>query len=360
MEKLVIDPSFWKGRNIFLTGHTGFKGSWLSLCLKRLGANVTGYALEAPTDPSIFEIARVEETMRLSVHGDVRDAAALNQAMRESKPEIVIHMAAQSLVRDSYSDPVATYSTNVMGTVNVLEAARSTSSVKAILNITTDKCYENNEWVWGYRENDPMGGHDPYSNSKACAELISASYRKSFLQASGLALATARAGNVIGGGDWAKDRIVPDAIRAFTQNKPLVIRNPLSTRPWQHVLEPLSGYLILCQQLIEKPLEFDQGWNFGPNDDDVQPVSSVANIMTRAWGEESEWTLDTGVHQHEARSLKLDCSKAKALLKWSPIWDLEKALTETVQWYKAWDNKQNMNEFTLKQIDGYLQYKQLQ
>lgn len=354
MEKLVIDPSFWAGRNVFLTGHTGFKGSWLSLCLKRLGANVTGYALEAPTDASIYEIARVEEVMRLSVYGDVRDAVSINQAMQESKPEIVIHMAAQSLVRDSYSDPVETYSTNVMGTVNVLEAARSTSSVKAILNITTDKCYENKEWIWGYRENDPLGGHDPYSNSKACAELISSSYRKSFLREVGIGLATARAGNVIGGGDWAKDRIVPDAMRAFTQNQPLVIRNPLSTRPWQHVLEPLSGYLLLCQQLIEKPKEFDQGWNFGPNDDDVQTVSSLANIMVRVWAEESQWVLDNGAYQHEARDLKLDCSKAKTLLKWSPIWDLEKALTETIQWYKAWHNKNNMHEFTLNQIDGYL------
>ena len=351
----MIDPSFWKDRKVFLTGHTGFKGSWLSLWLKQLGANVSGYALEAPTDPAIFEIARVQQALQQSVHADIRDAAAFTQAMQDASPEIVIHMAAQSLVRDSYSDPVGTYSTNVMGTVNMLEAARKTTSVKAILNVTTDKCYENNERTWGYNETEPMGGHDPYSNSKGCAELVSAAYRKSFLRDAGIDLATARAGNVIGGGDWAKDRIIPDAVRAFTNNKPLMIRNPLATRPWQHVLEPLSAYLLLCQQLIEKPKEFDQGWNFGPNDEDAQPVSALANIMTKAWGEKSQWQPDEGAHQHEARDLKLDCSKAKTLLKWNPIWDLEQAVTETVQWYKAWHSKKDMHEFTLQQITNYQQ-----
>lgn len=351
----MIDPSFWKGRSVFVTGHTGFKGSWLSLWLQQLGANVTGYALEAPTNPAIFEIARAHESLKLSVQGDIRDADAFTTAMQNAKPEIVIHMAAQSLVRDSYTDPVGTYSTNVMGTVNMLEAARNTASVKAILNVTTDKCYENSEWAKGYRESDPMGGHDPYSNSKGCAELISAAYRRSFLQDAGIDLATARAGNVIGGGDWAKDRIVPDAVRAFSKNQPLMIRNPLATRPWQYVLEPLSAYLVLCQKLIRHPKEFDQGWNFGPNDEDVQPVSEIANIMANTWGEKSEWKLDEGAHQHEAQYLKLDCSKAKTLLKWNPIWSLEHALSETVQWYKAWHNKIDMHEFTLQQIKNYQQ-----
>ena len=351
----MIDPFFWKGRKVFLTGHTGFKGSWLSLWLKQLGAHVTGYALEAPTVPAIFEVAKARETLQKSIHGDICDIDTFKKSMQEASPEIVIHMAAQSLVRDSYTDPVRTYNTNVMGTVHMLEAARSTSSVKAILNITTDKCYENNEWVWGYRENEPMGGHDPYSNSKGCAELVSSSYRRSFLQDSKIALATARAGNVIGGGDWAKDRIVPDAMHAFINNKPLLVRNPLATRPWQHVLEPLSGYLLLCQQLIEQPKEFDQGWNFGPNDEDAQPVATLADIMVKSWGENAQWQLDEGAHPHEARDLKLDCSKAKTLLKWNPIWNLDRALSETVQWYKAWHNNEDMHKFTLRQIENYQQ-----
>lgn len=351
----MIDPIFWKGRKVFLTGHTGFKGSWLSLWLKQLGANVTGYALEAPTDLAIFEIARVQDALQLSIHGDICNTDSFTKAIQDAKPEIVIHMAAQSLVHDSYTDPVGTYNTNVMGTVNMLEAARNTVSVKAILNITTDKCYENNEWIWGYRENEPMGGYDPYSNSKGCAELVSAAYRRSFLQDAEIALATARAGNVIGGGDWAKDRIVPDAMRAFITNKPLLVRNPLATRPWQHVLEPLSGYLLLCQQLIEKPKEFDQGWNFGPNDEDAKPVSILADIMVRSWGENTRWQLDEGAHPHEARDLKLDCSKAKTLLKWNSIWGLDRALNETVQWYKAWHNNEDMHDFTLQQIENYQQ-----
>ena len=264
MESLVIDPIFWKGRKVFITGHTGFKGSWISLWLEQLGAKVTGYALEAPTNPSMFHIVKVEKTLVDSMHGDIRDTATLTIAMLEAEPEIVIHMAAQSLVRDSYSDPVGTYSTNVMGTVNLLEAVRKTPSVKAVLNITSDKCYENKEWIWGYRENEAMGGHDPYSNSKGCAELVSSAYRRSFLQDAGIALATARAGNVIGGGDWAKDRIVPDAISAFIENKPLIVRNPMAIRPWQHVLEPLSGYLMLCQQLINQPEDYAEGLEFWP------------------------------------------------------------------------------------------------
>lgn len=349
----MIDPTFWKNRKVLLTGHTGFKGSWLSLWLNQLGAIVTGYALEPPTDPAIFEIVNAEEALRLSVIGDIRDASAFTNAMQEAEPDVVIHLAAQSLVRNSYKDPVETYSTNVMGTVNMLEAVRNTPSVKAVLNVTTDKCYENNEWVWGYRENDPMGGHDPYSNSKGCAELVSASYRNSFLMDSGIGLATARAGNVIGGGDWAQDRIIPDAVRAFINNEPLMIRSPLATRPWQHVMEPLSGYLLICQKLFENPSQFAESWNLGPNDKDVQPVSVLADYLVNAWEQGARWQLDKQVQYHEAHDLKLDCSKAKILLNWQPIWGLEQTLSETVKWYKSWHEKADMNYVTLQQIDSF-------
>lgn len=349
----MIDISFWQGRKVFITGHTGFKGSWLSLWLHQLGAKVTGFSLEPPTSPSIFESAKVATAIETSISGDICDGKLFTNTMQQAKPEIIIHMAAQSLVRDSYNDPAGTYATNVMGTVNMLEAVRNTSSVKAVLNITTDKCYENKEWLWGYRENEPMGGHDPYSSSKGCAELVSSAYRSSFLQNEGIALATARAGNVIGGGDWAKDRIVPDAMRAFMENESLLVRNPIATRPWQHVLEPLSGYLMLCQQLIEQPKSFAEAWNFGPNDEDAQPVSKLIDIMVDSWGESAKWKTDESEHPHEARYLKLDCSKAKNLLKWKPIWGLEQALDETVQWYKAWHQNKDMYDFTLNQIKFY-------
>lgn len=355
MEGLVIDPAFWNGRKVFLTGHTGFKGSWVSLWLGQLGARVTGYSLDAPTLPSMFHVSKVDGVLEKSIHGDIRDAETLTNAMLEAEPEIVIHMAAQSLVRESYADPAGTYSTNVMGTVNLLEAVRKTPSVKAVLNITSDKCYENKEWIWGYRENESMGGHDPYSSSKGCAELVSSAYRKSFLRDAGIALATARAGNVIGGGDWAKDRIVPDAISAFIENRPLIIRNPMAVRPWQHVLEPLSGYLMLCQQLINHPEGYAEGWNFGPNDEDAQPVSSLADAMVKFWDDNAQWQLDNAANPHEARYLKLDCSRANALLKWVPVWGLDRALNETVQWYKAWHNQGDMYKFTLRQIEAYQQ-----
>ena len=349
----MIDISFWQGRKVFITGHTGFKGSWLSLWLQQLGAKVTGYSLEPPTTPSIFESAKVSAVIENSINGNICDAKLFTSSMQQAKPEIIIHMAAQSLVRDSYTDPVGTYATNVMGTVNMLEAVRNTPSVRAVLNITTDKCYENKEWVWGYRENEPMGGHDPYSSSKACAELISSAYRNSFLVNEGIALATARAGNVIGGGDWAKDRIVPDAMRAFMDNESLLIRNPIATRPWQHVLEPLSGYIMLCQKLFEQPENFAEGWNFGPDDEGAQPVSILADTMVRYWGDDAQWKVDNNEHPHEARYLKLDCSKAKNLLKWKPIWCLERALDETVQWYKAWHQNNEIQEITINQIKLY-------
>jgi CDP-glucose 4,6-dehydratase len=353
---MMIEKTFWKGRKVFITGHTGFKGSWLSLWLNQLGATVTGYALESPTVPALFDDAGVDAVLQNSVYGDIRDAGKFTKAMQDARPEIIIHMAAQPLVRDSYIDPVATYSTNVMGTVNMFEAVRQISTAKAVLNITTDKCYENDDRVVGYCEHDSIGGYDPYSSSKGCSELVSSAYRRSFLQEAGVAVATARAGNVIGGGDWAKDRIVPDAMRAFINNDKLIVRNPFSTRPWQHVLEPLSGYLMLCQQLIEQPHNFSQSWNFGPNDEDAQPVSMLADIMVKSWGNEASWELDDGNnHLHEANYLKLNCANARKRLKWHPIWNLKQALEETVKWYKARHNKLDMYEFTLKQIESYQQ-----
>ena len=350
---MVINSSFWKGRRVFVTGHTGFKGGWLAMWLKEMEAEVFGYALQPPISHSLFHEAKVSETLSENVFADICDGDTFKYAMQSAKPEIVIHMAAQALVRDSYADPVGTYATNVMGTVNLLEAVRHTPSVKAVLNVTTDKCYQNNEWVWGYRENEPMGGHDPYSSSKGCAELVSSAYRRSFLYEKNIALATARAGNVIGGGDWAKDRIVPDAIRSFIDGKSLMVRNPMAIRPWQHVLDPLRGYLMLCEQLFNQPRVFSQSWNFGPNDEDAKPVSIIANTIARQWGAGAQWLQDEGAHPHEARYLKLDCSKAKSELRWQPLWSLESSLDATVRWYKAWYQNSDMHEFTLQQIQAY-------
>ena len=354
MEDLVVSLDFWKGKRVLLTGHTGFKGSWLSLWLQRLGAEIVGYALESPTEPSLYRVAEVERGLS-SITADIRDMECLQRAFDAHNPEIVIHMAAQSLVRDSYADPVGTYRTNVMGTVNFLESARKTASVKGILIITSDKCYENKEWVWGYRENEAMGGYDPYSSSKGCAELVTSAYRRSFMQDAGIAVATARAGNVIGGGDWAKDRIVPDAISAFIENNPLIIRNPKAIRPWQHVLEPLSGYLMLCQQLINHPEDYAGGWNFGPNDEDARPVSILADILVKFWGNNAQWKLDDGANPHEAQYLKLDCTRAKTLLKWKSIWGFNRTIDETVKWYESWHSKKDMHKFTLQQIEAYQQ-----
>lgn len=349
---MAIDKNFWKNRRVFLTGHTGFKGGWLSLWLHDLGALITGFALEA--EPlSMYNSASLSSLFTKSITGDIRDAQALEHAMKECNPEIVIHMAAQPLVQHSYRDPVGTYSTNVMGTVHVLEAARKIGSVKSILNITTDKCYENNEWIWAYRENEPMGGYDPYSSSKGCAELVSSAYRRSFFDGKGVALATARAGNVIGGGDWAQNRIVPDAMRSFAAGETLIVRNPNSIRPWQHVLEPIAGYILLCQQLTLEPVSFTGAWNFGPLNSNAQPVSVLADIMSDAWGEKAAWTTDNSVHPHEAHFLKLDSSKANHYLQWKPVWQLDRSLRETVAWYKAWNNKEDMHQYSLTQIRNY-------
>lgn len=350
----MIDKKFWSKRKVFLTGHTGFKGGWLSLWLNNLNCDITGYSLKAPTNPAIFFDTNVGDIVTKNIEKDVRNFDNLKNEIQQAEPEIVIHMAAQSLVRESYEDPKGTFSTNVMGTVNVLESVRSAPSVKAVLIVTTDKCYENREWLWGYRENDRMGGHDPYSSSKACAELAAAAYRKSFFQNSGVAVATARAGNVIGGGDWSKDRIVPDAVRAFKDGKKLVVRNPLAIRPWQYVLEPLGGYLLLCQKLVSEPVKYSEAWNFGPNSENEVSVRELVEYIARTWGNNAVWQQDQQGNPHEARTLKLDCSKANALLNWKPIWTYRRALEETIGWYRAWtDDGKNMQNITLQYIDKF-------
>ncbi len=352
-----MKPSFWIGKKVFVTGHTGFKGSWLCLWLQQLGAQVTGYALPPPTTPSLFEVAQVAQGMT-SIIGDIRDAAMLANTMQENAPEIVIHMAAQALVRRSYDYPVETYSTNVIGTVHLLEAVRQTPSVRAVVNVTTDKCYENKEWVWGYRENDPMGGFDPYSSSKGCVELITSAYRNSFFNTSKhsehkVALAAARAGNVIGGGDWAEDRLIPDILRALEFGQSVNIRNPHATRPWQHVLEPLSGYLVLAEKLYAQGPAFAEAFNFGPVEEDAKPVQWVVQQLTQSWGEGASWHLDGGIHPHEAHYLKLDCSKALAMLDWSPRWRLGRTLQAIIVWHKAHLRNQDMRAFCLNQINDY-------
>jgi CDP-glucose 4,6-dehydratase len=349
----LVDTQFWRGKRVFLTGHTGFKGSWLSLWLQSMGAIVKGYALAPPTRPALYEEANVAESME-SDFGDVRDLNMLSTSIISFRPEILIHMAAQPLVRLSYKEPVDTYSTNVMGTVNVLEAARHSSTLRAIVNVTTDKCYENKEWFWGYREDEPMGGHDPYSNSKGCAELVTSAFRSSyFSQSGGPSLASARAGNVIGGGDWADDRLIPDILRAFEAREPVIIRNPLATRPWQHVLEPLSGYLILAQKLFTNDQKFAGGWNFGPRDQDVKTVESILEYMVSKWGEDASWQLDKDAQPHEARLLKLDTSKANSLLGWQPKWSLEFALDLIVDWQLHWLAGSDVRAKTLEQIEQY-------
>jgi len=354
LNRMGVDPSFWRGKRVFLTGHTGFKGGWLSLWLQQMGAEVHGLALAPTGDHNLFEEARVAAGMQ-SALGDIRDAATVRDAMAACRPEIVIHMAAQPLVRLSYAEPVETYATNVMGTVHVLDAVRRTPGVRAVVNVTTDKCYENREWAWGYREDEPMGGHDPYSNSKGCAELVSSAYRRSYFQQGRPALATARAGNVIGGGDWAVDRLVPDILRAFERGEPVVIRNPHSTRPWQHVLEPLAGYLTLAQKLWDGGAEYAEGWNLGPRDEDARPVQWIVEQLVAQWGGDARWTLDGGQHPHEAHYLKLDISKARARLGWQPCWRLSDALRHIVRWHQGWLAGEDVRALCLQQIDQYTQ-----
>lgn len=360
MKLAQVDPLFWRNKKVFLTGHTGFKGSWLSLWLSSMGAKVTGYALTPNTTPNLFGVLGIEGLIEKSLIGDIRDLVALQKAMTEAKPDVVIHMAAQPLVRYSYANPVETYATNVMGTVHVLESARHTPSVRATVVVTTDKCYENKEWAWGYRETEPMGGYDPYSNSKGCAELVTSAYRQSYFSSlsSTNKVASARVGNVIGGGDWSDDRLVPDAIKAFEDNLPLMIRNPLATRPWQHVLEPLSGYLILAQALYQDDGDqFASGWNFGPNDGDNRSVQEVVELLISEWGQPALWEKEGAQQPHEAHLLKLDCSKARQQLGWIPRWNLEIATKKIVQWQKAYQLKENMQEISLAQINQYMSSK---
>jgi CDP-glucose 4,6-dehydratase len=354
-----VDSVFWKGKKVFLTGHTGFKGSWLSLWLASMGAKVTGYALAPNTIPNLFDVLAIDSLIEKSHIADIRDLAVLQKAMSESKPDVVIHMAAQPLVRYSYANPVETYATNVMGTVHVLESTRTIDSVRATVVVTTDKCYENKEWVWGYRENEAMGGYDPYSNSKGCAELVTSAYRQSYFSNSNSTnkVASARAGNVIGGGDWSEDRLIPDAIKAFEENKPLMIRNPLATRPWQHALEPLSGYLILGQALYDQGSAFASGWNFGPRDEDNRAVQEVVELLISGWGDTACWEKEDSEQPHEANLLKLDCSKARTQLGWAPKWNLETAAQKIVEWQKAFQAQENMQEVSLAQINHYMSTK---
>jgi CDP-glucose 4,6-dehydratase len=351
----------WQGRRVFLTGHTGFKGGWLALWLAKLGAQVRGYALDPCTEPNLFTVAGVRSVVE-DIRGDIRDAAALETAMQTFAPEVVFHMAAQPLVRYSYIDPIGTYETNVIGTARVLDSVRRTPSVRAVVSITTDKCYENKEWIWGYRETDPLGGYDPYSSSKACAEIVSAAYRQSYFPTARLAehrvaLATARAGNVIGGGDWSLDRLVPDLVRGFLAGEPVRIRRPQAIRPWQHVMEPLHGYMRLADQLLTQDLQvaarYATAYNFGPSDDDAQPVGWIVEKMTGFWGDGASWVLDPDPGVHEAGYLKLDASRARADLAWTPHLRLETALQWLVEWYRAWQSGADMHAFTLAQIDAY-------
>ena len=347
-----MNPSFWLGKRVFLTGHTGFKGGWLSLWLQSMGAEVHGYALNPPTETNLFTLAVVDKGMASSAIADIRDLEKLSKAMKAAQAEIVFHLAAQPLVRHSYLDPLETYGVNVMGTVNLLESVRQTPGVKAVVNVTTDKCYENQEWMWAYRENEPMGGYDPYSSSKGCSELVTAAYRRSFLEPAGIALASARAGNVIGGGDWAVDRLIPDFLRALDAGEILRIRDPLATRPWQHVLEPLSGYLMLAERLFTDGLDYAEAWNFGPSDDDACTVQWILERLIEV-RKDVKWQQEGIPQAHEAHHLKLDSSKARTLLSWQPRWKVHNALQETLEWHHAWRNGQDMKSFSLAQVAAY-------
>jgi CDP-glucose 4,6-dehydratase len=360
MKPAYVDPHFWRDKKVFLTGHTGFKGGWLSLWLTSMGAKVTGYALAPNTTPNLFSVLGIEALIERSHIADICDLAKLQNAMIEIRPDVVIHMAAQPLVRYSYANPVETYATNVMGTVHVLESARSIDSVRATVMVTTDKCYENTERLEGYSESEPLGGHDPYSNSKGCAELVTTAYRQSYFPESKFlehrhAIASARAGNVLGGGDWSEDRLIPDAIKAFESRQSLNIRNPLATRPWQHVLEPLSGYLVLAQALYKNGPQYMGAWNFGPRDEDVKPVKEVVDLLISKWESPVSWEQDAGSHPHEAHSLRLNISKAQEQLGWSPKWSLDTAIDHIVSWQQAYQKKQDMKAISLSQIHSYSQ-----
>ncbi len=350
---------FYAGKRVFISGHTGFKGSWLCLWLHSLGADVYGYALNPPTDPNLFDLCKINGLVKSTI-ADVRDRESLIRAMHAARPDVAIHMAAQPLVRDSYQYPVDTYAINVMGTVNFFEAVREAGTVKSVVNVTTDKCYENREWLWGYRENEPLGGYDPYSNSKACSELVTSAYRSSYFNPAdysvhGVGVATARAGNVIGGGDWATDRLVPDCVRSILKKEKVIIRNPHAIRPWQHVVEPLSGYLMLAQKLYEDGKRFGGAWNFGPYDNDAKPVEWLVKSLCSQWGPDASFGIDSSKnHPHEAHHLKLDCSKATSELGWRPRWSLDKAIAAVVAWTRTYVQGGDMQEQCLQQIGEYL------
>lgn len=350
MENLV-DISFWKDKKVFVTGHTGFKGSWMCRVLLSLGAQVTGYSLPATTDPNLFSLAEIEDKITGTL-ADIRDHEKLKTAFTEARPEIVVHMAAQPLVRDSYKDPRYTYETNVMGTVNLLECVRLSDSVKSFLNVTTDKVYKNNEWEWGYRETDPLDGYDPYSNSKSCSELVTHSYKNSFFEAGDIAVSTARAGNVIGGGDFAKDRIIPDCIRAVQKNEPIIVRNPHSTRPYQHVLEPIVAYLMIAEKQY-KNIQYAGWYNIGPEDRDCVTTGQLADIFCSAWGQGAKWENKCAGGPHEAGFLKLDCSRVKSTFGWKPKWNISEAVQKTCEWTKAWTKGDNVSEVMDRQIVEY-------
>jgi len=348
---------FWKGRKVFLTGHTGFKGSWLCLWLQRLGADLTGYSLPPPTTPSLFEMADVGAGMK-TVVGDIRDLDRLGSVLSAARPEIIFHLAAQSVVRASYEDPLETYTTNVIGTANLFEALRSMGHRCSVVNVTSDKCYENREWVWGYRESDPLGGRDPYSNSKACAELVTAAYRDSFFRngrpgGKGVSVATARAGNVVGGGDWTPYQLIPDVMIAFLAGKPVTIRSPRSIRPWQFVLESLNGYMTLAEHLAAEGGDCASAWNFGPREDDARPVSWIVGRLAGLWGDGAGWIIDEDAGFHEAGYLKLDSSKARDLLGWRPAIGISKGLEWVVEWYRGMSVGGDMKDLTLEQIGRF-------
>lgn len=352
MESVAMTRPFWRDKRVFVTGHTGFKGGWLSLLLSSRGAKIHGFSLKPPSEPNFFTVTDLRAHLASSTIADIRDAATLTYAMQAAQPDIVLHLAAQPLVRYSYIAPVETYAVNVMGTVNLLESVRQTPSVKAVVNVTTDKCYENREWVWPYRENEAMGGFDPYSSSKGCSELVTAAYRRSFLDPRGIHVASARAGNVIGGGDWGADRLMPDFLRALDAGQCFTIRSPLATRPWQHVLEPLAGYLMLMEKLYVEGQGFSEAWNFGPDEADAKPVQWIVEYLCGQLLHVA-WQCDASSQPHEANTLRLDSSKAKAQLGWRPQWNLQKALGMTLTWHQAWREGSNMSDTSLRQIQEY-------
>jgi CDP-glucose 4,6-dehydratase len=351
---MAINKKFWEEKTVLITGHTGFKGSWLSIWLNMLGANLHGYALQPNTKPNMFEMAGVKKTIKSNI-SDIRDYKKLLAVMKKCQPQIIFHLAAQPLVRQSYKNPLETYQTNVLGTANLLEAARYINSVRAVVVITSDKCYENKEVNCAYKESDRLGGYDPYSSSKACAEIVTAAYRNSFFKDSDVAVASARAGNVIGGGDWAADRLAPDCIKAWIKNKTVVIRYPKAIRPWQHVLEPLAGYIILAEKLYKYGNKFAQAWNFGPENKNIKNVEFLVDSLAKLWGKKTKWKKISKKQPHEAMLLKLDCSMAKTRLPWKPCWNIEKTLEKTIQWYKTYlKNPKDTTTITLEQINQYM------